>query len=128
MLFASTGWAGGLGRTVSFKSLTSKEDAKAFYADGGKRYAGKRVHIHVPASCIHEKPLRSLVTKGGVRYLVFKNRNVPLAARANDVYLRKARQRTTTKDTLCVKGTVEKDGAENATGYVIRVTRVTKAP
>jgi len=119
---------GGLGKTVSYQNLTGKAESKAFFADGGKKYVGKRIHIHVPARRIHASPTRSILQKGGVRYLFFKNETVPIVARAKDVYLRKARQRTSKTDTLCIKGVVKRDQSPGGAGYVILVSRIKKAP
>lgn len=120
--------AGGLGKTVSFHNLTAKADAKAFFAEGGAKHVGKRVHIHVPARRIHVAPARSIIQKKGGRYLFFASKAVPIVARANNVYLRKARQRTSKSDTLCVKGVVKRDRSPGGTGNVILVSRMTKAP
>ena len=119
---------GGIGRTVSYKKLTAPKVESAFYRCGGKSMAGKRVHIHVPAARIHAKPDRIVSSRKGHRRLVFKNRSVPLVVSPGDVYYRKALQRTTSGDMLCVKGTVKRAPLGGAGEYAIHVHTIKEAP
>lgn len=120
--------AGGPGKRVSHVRLTDAKARKEFYESAGKTYANKRVHIHVKAARIHEKPVDRFQSRSGVPYLVFENGTVPIVARKNDVYLKKARQRTARTDELCIKARVVVDPRPGKAGYVLLVHSVKKAP
>ncbi|MFG0319346.1 MAG: hypothetical protein ACF8XB_18900, partial [Planctomycetota bacterium JB042] len=93
---------------VSYRSLTSKEKERAFYAEGGRRWKHRRVHLHVPAARLLAKAEKVKRRRGGT-VLVFDNRTVPLVVNPKSVYFRKMLQRARRGGHVCVKGTVLDD-------------------
>lgn len=112
---------------VSYRSLTTRKKANAFYADGGRKFRNRRIHIHAPASTVLAKG-EVIHTRTGTRLLRFQNRNVPLLVRPRNVYLRKVRQRTSRDDRVCLKGTVRECPLQGAGQSVLFVHTLKKAP
>lgn len=111
---------------VSYRSLTKKEEEAAFYADGGRRFRNKRVHLHVPAARFLAKPT-PVQTKDGRRILVLKNKSVPLVVSPRNVYVRKIRDRVDGSDRVCVKGTILPHPDGEPGKYALWVHSVKKA-
>ncbi len=111
---------------VSYRSLTKKEEESAFYTDGGRRFLGKRVHLHVPAARFLAKAT-AVQTKDGRRVLVLKNKNIPLVVHPRNVYVRKVRDRVDGSDRVCVKGTVLPHPSGEPGRYALWVNTAKKA-
>lgn len=93
---------------VSYRSLTAEKKEEAFYADGGRRWTNRRVHVHVPAAKLLAKGERVKLPRGGV-VLLFEHRTVPVVVNPKSVYFRKMLQRAKRGGDVCVKGTVLAD-------------------
>jgi hypothetical protein len=112
---------------VSYRSLTTKEKADAFYAEGGRRYRNRRVHLHVPASKLLGKGERVLRQRGGA-VLLFDHRTVPLVVNPQSVYFRKMRQRARPGGNVCVKGCVLPDPRGGSGRLALWVNTLKRAP
>jgi hypothetical protein len=111
---------------VSYRSLTAPEEAREFFATGGRAWRFERVHIHLPASVLHAEPMKVVPTKNGGKCLLYRNRSVPLVVDPGNVYVRKIRQRTAHGDTICVKGTVNREPLGGKDRYALFVHTVKK--
>ncbi len=126
VLFVSLSAPAGAG--VSYRSLTREKEAAEFYRSGGRAFLNQRVHLHVPASCFHKKPSRTVPSKGGGHYHVYENRTVPLIVSPRNIYLRKIVQRAGQGDLVCVKGIVRSEPLSGKGRFAVFVTTLKKAP
>lgn len=112
---------------VSYRSLTAKKKADAFYADGGRRYRNRRVHIHVPAARLLGTGEKVSRPRGG-SVLLFAHRTVPVVVNPKSVYFRKMRQRARRGGNVCVKGCVRSDPRGGSGRLAIWVDTLKRAP
>jgi len=112
--------------SVSYLNLTDKRDAREFFASGGKTHRFDRVHLHLSASVVHARPMKVIRNRRGHKRYLFRNRSVPLVVQPGNVYVRKIRQRTRPGDSICVKGTVNREPQGGKDRYALFVHSVKK--
>ncbi len=93
------------GSEISTRSILNKKSLKEFYATGGKKYIGKRIHIHLPATILKKKAKRVRL-RGGKAALQFENKSVPLLVNPRNIYFKRLMRKKKVDGLLCIKGYV----------------------